>query len=104
MSFCVHADCLAEAPQPRSLYTSRLPTPASAERAVRTRAGLRDVGDDIATRLRGCATLDQVYAAAADYLQENVDALHGKYDKLNHGQQRMVLGNRMRSKWKKENV
>lgn len=65
----------------------------------------RSVGDDIARRLEG-KTLPEVYEEAAKYLSTagTVKDLLAKYQHLNPGQQRMVLGNRMRAKWKAENL
>lgn len=54
-----------------------------------------DNGDDLAKSLRG-ATLDAVYAKAAEVLEVPEKELRAKYAKLNVGMQRMNLGNRMR--------
>lgn len=69
-----------------------------------TAANPRDIGDQIATMLRACESLDDTYRVAAEYLGEGEPTLREKYTKLNPGQQRMVLGNRMRAKWKKDNL
>lgn len=103
-SFCVHADMLDLSPiQPKGQITlaRNLPTEASVARAERAKAGIRDVGDPIATALRACKSLDDVYRRAAKYLGVPDADLRAKYGKLNPGQQRMNLGNRMRNKWKK---
>lgn len=63
----------------------------------------RNVGDEIARMLEG-KSLPEVYEAAAKYLGEDLKALTAKYAHLNPGQQRMVCGNRMRAKWKAENL
>lgn len=102
LSFYVHLDELTLSPiQPRNA-ASALPTLASIARADRARHGVRDVGDEVAVLLRSCDSLDKVYATAAEYLGVARDELVGKYSHLNHGQQRMNLGNRMRAKWRKE--
>lgn len=102
-SFYVHGDLLTKVDAHANRHSARLPTVASVARAARARVGVRDAGDEIATLLRKCGSLEEVYTAASEYLSEGVATLHTKYDKLNPGQQRMVLGNRMRAKWKKEN-
>lgn len=102
-SFYVDGGSLSKAPDP-GRYSARLPTVASVERAARAKVGVRDTGDDIAVLLRACDSLEAVYKAASEYLGDPLQGLHGKYDKLNPGQQRMVLGNRMRAKWRKEHV
>lgn len=63
----------------------------------------RSVGDETARALEG-KTLPEVYEVAAKALGEDVKALIDKYKHLNPGQQRMVCGNRMRAKWKAENL
>lgn len=61
-----------------------------------------DNGDKLADELRG-KTLDEVYAKAAKVCEDadgakmSVPALKKLYGKLNIGQQRMNLGNRMRA-------
>lgn len=101
-SFCVHADLLDEAPQVTRIGAA-LPTVASAARAERAKAGIRDVGDEVAVLLRDCKDLDGVYAAAAKYLGKTVKELKAKYGHLNAGQQRMNCGNAMRYAWKVKN-
>lgn len=103
-SFYVHPDLLKPLPPDFNRKATRLPTVASVARAERAKSGSRDVGDEIATRLRECGDLESVYRCAAEYLREPVEALKKKYAHLNPGQQRMNLGNRMRAKWKKEHV
>ena len=96
----VHADCLLAAPQVKSVY-GHLPTVASATRAERTKAGIHDIGDPIAVKLRSCKTLEDVYKVAAKMLGCPPAELKDRYGRLNPGQQRMNLGNRMRNWWKK---
>ena len=101
-SFAVYADLLNTAPPVANVFTAtRLPTPASAERAERTKAGVRDVGDEVAVLLRGCKDLDAVYKVAAKYLGVPEQDLRDKYAHLNPGQQRMNCGNKMRFKMRK---
>ena len=59
-----------------------------------------DNGDEIARFLRPRALID-VYVSAACLLREDVVLLRQRYAHLNPGQQRMNLGNRIRSTWKK---
>lgn len=68
------------------------------DKTVKTAGGNTSVdnGDAIAARLRG-ATLDAVYAGAAEVLEENEADLRAKYAHLNIGMQRMNLGNRIRA-------
>jgi hypothetical protein len=103
-SFCVHADEITAVPGNFNRLATRLPTVASLARAARAKVGVRDVGDEVATRLRACTTLDETYLAASQYLVVPVEELRAKYGHLNPGQQRMNLGNRMRAKWRKEHV
>lgn len=100
----VHVDELTQVAADYNKHATRLPTPSSVARAERAKSGVRDIGDDVATMLRACKNLDEVYAAASEYLVAPVDALRAKYQHLNPGQQRMNLGNRMRAKFKKEHV
>lgn len=104
ISFCVYADLLKPIPADFNTRAKRLPTVASVAARQRSRSGIRDVGDEVATMLRDCATLDQVYKAASKYLDIDEAELRGKYGHLNPGQQRMNLGNKMRFKWRKEHV
>ena len=55
----------------------------------------QDSGDELAIMLRG-KDLDEVYEMTADILQVEAVDLYAKYEHLNPGQQRMVLGNRIR--------
>lgn len=66
---------------------------------VRTAKGRLSVdnGDGTAVSLRGL-NLDEVYAVAARELKTTEQSLRKRYGKLNNGQQRMCLGNRIRSK------
>lgn len=84
----------------------RPPQPMSAEMKEKLRAiaPQRDVNDEVAKMLREAADLDGTYAIGAKYLKEKESALRAKYEHLNLGQQRMVIGNRMRAKWKKEHA
>ena len=75
---------------------------AAEERKERAKQGIHDVGDEVATLLRACKTLEDVYKAGAKFLELQVSDLRAKYQHLNNGQQRMNIGNRMRAKWKKE--
>jgi hypothetical protein len=100
--FCVHADLLTEAPVTKNLY-ARQPTLADVARKERASKGVKDVGDEVAERLRSCKSLDEMYESASDYLDVPVSKLKEKYGKLNPGQQRMNLGNRMRHQWRKNN-
>jgi hypothetical protein len=54
-----------------------------------------DSGDEIARAMRG-KDLGQVYDAVSKRIGQSVQALKLKYGKLNPGQQRMNLGNRLR--------
>ena len=55
-----------------------------------------DCGDALASTLRG-KKLEEVYEIAAEALEVGVEELKAKYSHLNNGQQRMVLGNRIRN-------
>ena len=57
-------------------------------------------GDDLAVVLAGHG-LDVIYSAAAVVLSTDESELRQRYAHLNPGQQRMNLGNRIRSTWKK---
>ena len=57
-------------------------------------------GDDLAMVLAGHG-LDVIYSAAAVVLSTDEFELRQRYAHLNPGQQRMNLGNRIRSTWKK---
>ena len=57
-------------------------------------------GDDLAAVLAGHG-LDAIYSAAAVVLSTDESELRQRYARLNPGQQRMNLGNRIRSTWKK---
>ena len=100
-TFCVHVDLLRQAPQPKSLF-GKLPTVASAARAERSAAGLRDVGDKTANLLRGAKGSEDLYRIGAKILGCSAAELEGKYGHLNPGQIRMNIGNRIRAKLKKE--
>jgi hypothetical protein len=64
----------------------------------------RDNGDEVAKMLRECGDLDEAYACGAKFLKEKEKALRDKYKHLNPGQQRMIIGNRMRAKWKADHA
>lgn len=102
-SFFCHADCIDFVKNVPKKYGARQPTIKSLERAKRAKAGMRDVGDEIANALRGL-TLEEIFVAAAEYLGEDVDELSRKYAHLDNGRKRMVLGNRMRAKFRKESA
>ncbi len=104
VSFYVHVDELTAVPADYNKRAARLPTLASIARADRAKKGERDVGDDVAIRLRSCNSLEETYIVASEYLGVPTAELRAKYERLNPGQQRMNLGNRMRAKWKKEHV
>ena len=55
----------------------------------------QDSGDELAIMLRG-KSLDEIYEFAAQVLDVVLADLYAKYEHLNPGQQRMVLGNRIR--------
>lgn len=102
VSFCVHPDLLDLAPQAKSIYAHQ-PTQADLARKERAKSGERDVGDEVAVKLRGAGSLDDVYRVGAEYLGVPEEELRAKYGHLNPGQQRMNIGNRMRAKWRKDN-
>lgn len=74
----------------------------SVNKEVKTAGGHAsvDIGDALATRLRGMA-LDAVYKEAAKTLKVSETDLRAKYLHLNPGMQRMNLGNRMRAELSK---
>lgn len=99
-SFFVHPDLLDLAPVNRNPY-GRQPTMADVKRReVQRTTGLRDNGDEVAELLRSAKTLDDVYRIGARFLGVKEAELRAKYEKLNPGQQRMCVGNRMRGKAK----
>ena len=59
-------------------------------------ARFADSGDALAKRLRG-KSLDEVYKMASAATGDSVAALKRRYEHLNHGMQRMNLGNRIRA-------
>lgn len=100
--FSVGADCVDLVLNvPKNKYSGRQPTIKSMERAQRSKEGARDVGDEVAEILRPL-TLEQMFETAANYLGEELGALQAKYEHLDNGRKRMVMGNRMRAKHKKE--
>lgn len=101
-SFFVHPDELDLAPvmSIKAILSGRTISQAQAQARAR---GDKDIGDPVALMLREAKTLDEVYVKGAEFLGVPVDELRAKYAKLNPGQQRMNIGNRMRSKYKREN-
>lgn len=100
-AFCVPRALCFRSPVQKVRPGGPEPTVASVARAVRRKSGQHDVGDPLATELRG-RSLDEVYEIAADRLGEKPESLRQKYSHLDNGRQRMVLGNRMRATMKKE--
>lgn len=101
ISFCVHADAVDIATTTKNPY-SRQPSLSEEQRRERVKVtGINDNGDPVAEALRKCGTLDAAYAAASGFLKVDEQELRAKYAKLNPGQQRMNLGNRMRNYLKK---
>lgn len=93
--FFVHADLLDLAPVVKTIFHDQ-PTRSAIETQQRKKElGITDIGDDIGELLRG-KSVDETYAIAAKRLRTPEDELRAKYRHLNPGQQRMVLGNRMR--------
>ena len=60
-----------------------------------------DNGDAVARALRNCQDMDEVYEYVADATGRDEDDLRKRYSHLNVGQQRMNLGNVLRSHLKK---
>ena len=99
-SFHVHADLVVLAPFKKNRYENQ-PSLADVARAERAKEGITDVGDEIAILLRTAKTLEDTYRIAGKFLNTRPDELSARYGHLNNGQQRMNLGNRMRSHMKK---
>jgi len=59
----------------------------------------QNCGDLVSEKLLG-KTLEEVYDTVAETLEEDVDNLAARYEHLNPGQQRMVLGNKLRAFYK----
>jgi hypothetical protein len=59
----------------------------------------QNCGDLVSEKLLG-ETLEEVYDTVAETLEEDVDNLAARYEHLNPGQQRMVLGNKLRAFYK----
>lgn len=96
VSFCVHPDTLELAPVNKNPF-GRQPTKAAVVKREAAKAeGRRDNGDEVATMLRG-KSLDEAYEVASELLGVPAEELKDKYAHLDHGRQRMVLGNRMRA-------
>lgn len=94
-----HGDCVTTVPDAPKGRKARTATVKSIERERRAKAGVRDVGDEVANILRDL-TLEQMFETAAGYLNEPLQDLINKYAHLDNGRKRMVLGNRMRAKYK----
>lgn len=102
-SFYVPNGLVTGAPTTRNRY-GRQPTKKAVDKREQQRAdGIRDCGDEVAALLRACATLDDVFIMAAEYLGSTAEELQEKYAHLDNGRKRMCLGNRLRSYFKKEN-
>lgn len=102
-SFYVPAQLVQEAPVTRNKY-GRQPTKKTIDRREKQKqTGQRDNGDEVAAMLRECKSLDEVFKLAAKHLGEKEAALRQKYDHLDNGRKRMVLGNRLRGHFKKGN-
>lgn len=99
-SFFVPADLLMKAPTAKPGHKG--PSLKDVERIEREKQGIKDVGDRVAELLRG-KTLDEAYTVAARFMRVPEEELRAKYMRLNNGQQRMNLGNRMRQ-WEKKHV
>lgn len=99
-SFHVHADLVVLAPFKKNRYENQ-PSLADVARAERAKEGITDIGDEVAILLRTAKTLEDTYRIAGKFLNVRPDELKARYGHLNNGQQRMNLGNRMRSHMKK---
>jgi hypothetical protein len=97
----VHADLLDRAPVNGSVYHKQDTKEAIEKKAMMKEKGINDIGDEVAELLRG-KSLEEAYAVAAKFMDEEEEFLQGKFGHLNNGQQRMQLGNRMRN-WRKKN-
>ena len=102
MAFCVPVDALQKAPVVAKPYAKQPTKLAVDRRAEMKKAGVTDIGDEVAVLLRECDTLVSVYECASLYVGMSVKDLKAKYGHLNHGQQRMNLGNKMRNLLKKK--
>lgn len=99
--FAVHPDALDLVMKAqKNPYSGRAPTIKSIARAERTKSGQHDVGDVVAEILRPL-TLEQMFETAANYLRVPLDELLTKYAHLDNGRKRMVIGNRLRSEYRK---
>ena len=72
--FYVHADVLDISPNQNQIRPKTVKAIAASERA---RAGVRDVGDEVAEILRGL-TLDEMFATASAFLGEDIAAQIGR--------------------------
>jgi hypothetical protein len=97
VSFSVPADLCELAPVRKSIFHEQDTKQAAETKAKKKELGITDIGDDVGELLRG-KSVDETYAIAAKYLGAPVLELKAKYAHLNPGQQRMVLGNRMRKR------
>lgn len=99
--FWCHADLIELAPTRAGGTLVAQPTRHSVEtREKMKKEGVTDIGDNVGTMLRG-KSLDEAYAICSKFIHVPEDELRAKYRKLNPGQQRMNLGNRMRGFAKK---
>lgn len=57
---------------------------------------VRDINDPVADKLRGLE-LDKMYSILSKEIGETAKSLKEKYGHLNHGMQRMTIGNRLRA-------
>lgn len=79
-------------------------TPETKERlaAIAKAKPKHHVADLTGDMLAGCSNLDEVYEVGAKHLGATVRELKAKYKHLNNGQQRMIIGNRLRALFKKQ--
>jgi hypothetical protein len=100
-SFYVPIGLVDIAPTTRNKY-GKQPTKKAVDRREQQKIdGTRDCGDEIAVLLRACKSLDDVFTLAAKHLGSPEEELREKYDHLDNGRRRMVLGNRLRNHFKK---
>lgn len=104
LTFCVHVDALDKAPPISAVAMATGGVGDSikvVERKERAKQGITDIGDPVAVALRAAKNLDDVYEIGAKALGETVQYLKTRFGHLNNGQQRMQVGNRMRTAFKK---
>lgn len=100
-SFYVPTALVEEAPTTRNRF-GRQPTKKAIERREKQKIeGTRDNGDEVAVMLRACKSLDDVFKLASKTLGIKESELREKYEHLDNGRRRMVLGNRIRGHFKK---